>query len=331
MSAGQTTASPAATRIRSSPTAAQPPPSMTIRYVVFGFECGSIRAPRPKASSDTTPRPSLWMTRPVIPVVPGGPSGRRCPTPNRRTSIGMSAVRLAPPAAAPGGLRPDRRFRAGELRAREVALPREAMLIGCEDRREAAEADPDEDRQPHDRGRQHDEEVEHEDRADEQQAERDDPRPEELLIEVEVRRVAMEGARPDVVEDDERDEQDERCDPGRHEQVGEVAARERLEEVLPGRQVHVRSSRTLTESATASCGIPADGAVCPGRARPAPGSMPRRTVYSAEGHPRPRTGLPQQVATPARCVRRTAAGWEECRGASPAVSGQPGPHLGARP
>src|SRR5215210_4632791 len=278
MSAGQTTASPAATRIRSSPTAAQPPPSMTIRYVVFGFECGSIRAPRPKASSDTTPRPSLWMTRPVIPVVPGGPSGRRCPTPNRRTSIGMSAVRLAPPAAAPGGLRPDRRFRAGELRAREVALPREAMLI-----------------------------------------------------EGEVRRVAMEGARPDVVEDDERDEQDERCDPGRDEQVGEVAARERLEEVLPGRQVHVRSSRTLTESATASCGIPADGAVCPGRARPAPGSMPRRTVYSAEGHPRPRTGLPQQVATPARCVRRTAAGWEECRGASPAVSGQPGPHLGARP
>ena len=35
-----------------------------------------------------TPDDSLRMTWPSMPVVPGGPSGRRCPTPNRLTSIG---------------------------------------------------------------------------------------------------------------------------------------------------------------------------------------------------------------------------------------------------
>jgi hypothetical protein len=29
-----------------------------MKYVVFGFECGSIRAPRAKASSVMIPRPS---------------------------------------------------------------------------------------------------------------------------------------------------------------------------------------------------------------------------------------------------------------------------------
>ena len=43
MSAGQTTASPAAIRVRSSPTPTQPPPSMTMNVVVFGLEWGSIR------------------------------------------------------------------------------------------------------------------------------------------------------------------------------------------------------------------------------------------------------------------------------------------------
>ena len=36
---------------RSPPTATQPPPSITTNQVVFGFECGSIRAFRAKASS----------------------------------------------------------------------------------------------------------------------------------------------------------------------------------------------------------------------------------------------------------------------------------------
>ena len=56
MSAGHRTASPAATRVRSSPTPTQPPPSMTMNQVVFGLACGSIRASRAKASSLTTPR-----------------------------------------------------------------------------------------------------------------------------------------------------------------------------------------------------------------------------------------------------------------------------------
>ena len=56
--AGQTAASPAAILVRSSPTPTQPPPSTTMKYVVFGFECGSILALRAKASSATIPRPS---------------------------------------------------------------------------------------------------------------------------------------------------------------------------------------------------------------------------------------------------------------------------------
>ena len=40
-----------------------------------------------------TPDGSLRMTWPPMPVVPGGPSGRRCPTPNRLTSIGTGRVR----------------------------------------------------------------------------------------------------------------------------------------------------------------------------------------------------------------------------------------------
>ena len=44
-----------------------------MNQVVFGFACGSIRPFRANASSLITPRPSLWMTWPVTPVVPGGP------------------------------------------------------------------------------------------------------------------------------------------------------------------------------------------------------------------------------------------------------------------
>src|SRR3989304_5046709 len=43
------------------------------------------------------------MTWPVSPWVPGGPSGRRNPTPNRRTSLGLG---WAPAPRGPGG--PDR-------------------------------------------------------------------------------------------------------------------------------------------------------------------------------------------------------------------------------
>ena len=57
MSAGQTAASPAAIRVRSSPTPTQPPPSITMNQVVFGLACGSIRALRANASSDDRPAP----------------------------------------------------------------------------------------------------------------------------------------------------------------------------------------------------------------------------------------------------------------------------------
>ncbi len=92
-SGGQRTASPAWTRARSSSTPTQPPPSITTNHVWFGFVCGVIRACRPKASSATTPYGLLSMTCPSMPVVPGGPSGRRCPTPNRRISIGIGRLR----------------------------------------------------------------------------------------------------------------------------------------------------------------------------------------------------------------------------------------------
>ena len=92
-SGGQAAASPAWIRVRSSPTPTQPPPSITTNQVQLGFVWGAIRAWRPKASSLMTPLGPLSMTWPSIPVVPGGPSGRRWPTPNRRMSIGTRGVR----------------------------------------------------------------------------------------------------------------------------------------------------------------------------------------------------------------------------------------------
>ena len=64
--AGRRPATPRLRRRRSGsaprPTPTQPPPSTTMNQVVFGLECGSIRASRAKASSVTVPRPSEWMT-----------------------------------------------------------------------------------------------------------------------------------------------------------------------------------------------------------------------------------------------------------------------------
>src|SRR4029078_12846506 len=128
MWAGHRTASPAATRVRSSSTPTQPPPSITMNQEVFGLECGSIAAPRANAISLIAPRASEWMSWPVTPVVPGGPSARRWPTPNRRTSIGIelaAAAALAPrhPAAS------DPALRVGDLLLRVVALAGEPLLV----------------------------------------------------------------------------------------------------------------------------------------------------------------------------------------------------------
>ena len=59
------------------------------------------RAFRANASSDTIPRPSEWMTWPVSPTEPGGPSGRRWPTPKRRISIGTRSSLPADPDERP--------------------------------------------------------------------------------------------------------------------------------------------------------------------------------------------------------------------------------------
>ena len=86
--------------------------------------------------------------------------------------------------------------------------------------------------------REHEEEVEDEERVDDQQAERDQPGPQQPLPQVDVRLVPVEGSRPDVVEDEQRDQQHQRRDPGRVEQVGEVVAVEGREQVVPGREGH---------------------------------------------------------------------------------------------
>src|SRR5579859_1116398 len=247
MSAGHRTASPAATRRRSPPTSTKPPPSMTQNHVVFGFVWASIRPRRAIASSATSPRPSEWITWPSTPRVPAGPSGRRWPTPNRRTSIGMGdpgppdRPDLAPPTPA-ARLRPDRRLGPGELRLREVALPGELLFVDGEQRWESEEPRvqhrPDADR---DR-RQDDEEVEREDRGDDEQEAADHRRPEEPLPQVEVGRMTVEHPRPPVVQDDRGHDEDQADRPDRLVQVRKRQAAERLEEVLPGEQRHVESS-----------------------------------------------------------------------------------------
>ena len=51
------------------------------------------RVPGEGELADEAATRSLRMTWPSMPLVPGGPSGRRWPTPNRRTSIGTGAPR----------------------------------------------------------------------------------------------------------------------------------------------------------------------------------------------------------------------------------------------
>src|SRR5690349_3553576 len=101
------------------------------------------------------------MTWPVSPTEPAGPSGRRCPTPNRRISIGMAcdqarAGRLAatalasaalPATATPAGatrrsLALDRGVRVRVLARSHVTVLGELRLVRPEERWEAEEPDP---------------------------------------------------------------------------------------------------------------------------------------------------------------------------------------------
>ena len=223
MSAGQTAASPAAIRVCSSSTPTQPPPSTTMKRVVFGLECGSIRAPRAKASSDTVPRPSLWSIWPDSPTEPIGPSGRRC---RRRSggsrwafpAIPLSAAarwrRLVPAA---GWALLDRGFRIDRTRpcvnsARAPSAPRRPQH-----RREAEEADPDDHTQATTSVDQHDEEIEDEERLMIDRlnvispVHHTTPTSRGMVV-------AMEGTRPDVVEHGQDREQDRGRDPSRMEQ-----------------------------------------------------------------------------------------------------------------
>src|SRR4051794_10785987 len=108
------------------------------------------------------------------------------------------------PAALAASLAPatlallDRGVRVGEASLPDVAVAGESRLVRREERREAQEADPDHGPDPDDLGREDDEVVEHEERLDDDHAERDQTRPPQHLPHLEVGRMAMECARADV-------------------------------------------------------------------------------------------------------------------------------------
>src|SRR6185503_19128887 len=153
----------------------------------------------------------------------------------------------APACAARRLLALDRGFRVGELARPDIALLRELGLIRAEERREPDEPDPDQRREADDLREEDDEEAEHEERLDDQEAERDQAGPPQPFPHVEVWRVAAERPRPDVVEDREDDQQPGRGEPRRVEQVGEVVAVERSEQVFPGRFCHGRASGSTVD------------------------------------------------------------------------------------
>ena len=146
-SAGQRTASPAAIRVRSSPTPTQPPPSMTMNQVVFGLACGSIRRAAGEgelgddaaavAVDDLAGHPGR-ARRPVRPSV-ADPEAADLDRHRRAGGSRGSAGGAAAAGRRAAGWSPrGRRTSAGE-----VALAGQPRLVGREDRREAAEPDPD--------------------------------------------------------------------------------------------------------------------------------------------------------------------------------------------
>src|SRR3954447_3665700 len=189
--------------------------------------------PFAKASSLIVARASESMTSPVTPTVPGGPIARRWPTPKRRMSISSAA--LGSPLVA---LRPDRRLGPRRVRAGEVALACELMLVRLEQRRVAPEPCVGHDAETRDEDGEDHREIEHEDCADDHEEERDQAGPEDPLPHVEIRAVAMKRPSPERVEDDQDDEEDERGDPDLVEEVRKVDPVEPDPEVFPGQQRH---------------------------------------------------------------------------------------------
>ena len=97
------------TRVRSSPTPTQPPPSITRNQVQFGFAVrASIRAPpRRRRAPRSSPGRPLSMTWPSMPVRPGRPVRAPVADPEPADSIGIDrpfssrATRRASRSAAP--------------------------------------------------------------------------------------------------------------------------------------------------------------------------------------------------------------------------------------
>jgi hypothetical protein len=122
----------------------------------------------------------------------------------------------------------------GELGPGEVPLAGQLPGVALEDRREPIEPDPEQDRHPADHRDHYEQEVPHEQAEHQQQAERDQPRPQQPLVHLDVRLMVVERPGPNVEQDDQGEEEDQRRDPDRPEQVRELGPREGLEQVLPG-------------------------------------------------------------------------------------------------
>ena len=178
-------------------------------------------------------------------------------------------------------------------------------------------------------GDRHEEEVELEDRVHHDEAERDDARPEDPLVHVQVRRVPVEPPGPDVVEDDRRDDPEQRRDRDRPEEVVEVERVERLEQVLPGEQVHGHATPVSRAHG-------AGRKVSTGRRRIDPTARrveyaTDRRVYSRQIVTAPVVEPQSPHGGPPRGGRpRDRLGSGGGPGACPALGGEPGRHLRPR-
>ena len=156
-----------------------------------------------------------------------------------RVSAGGAGLRSAARRGASGSSPRGRRTSASCSSARGRAGPRARRRIGGNRRNRIQTSVP----MPMNCGEQDEEEVEDEERLDDEQAERDQPGPPQPLPHVDVGRVPVERPRPDVCRGRARTtSRTERRDPRRVEEVREVRAVEREEQVVPGGERHALTS-----------------------------------------------------------------------------------------
>ena len=84
---------------------------------------------RSNASSAIRPRASWWITVPVTPRVPGGPSGRRCPGPKRRMSMAQPSSRGRGRLSAE-----DARWRVAGATRPTASAPVQPAVVPCQSR-----------------------------------------------------------------------------------------------------------------------------------------------------------------------------------------------------